>query len=81
MKKIAKKIVLFFIGVKNEMKKVKWSNKKEMITYSAATLAFIFIFAAFFSLTDLLISGLKLFIGEYLEYAKRMVCSKYLFWT
>ena len=57
MKKIEKKIGLFFIGVQNEMKKVKWSNKKEMITYSAATLAFIFIFAAFFSLTDLLISG------------------------
>ena len=30
MKKIAKKIVLFFIGVKNEIKKVKWVTKKEM---------------------------------------------------
>ena len=66
MKKIAKKIVLFFIGVKNEMKKVKWVSKKEMVKYSAATLAFIFIFAAFFSLTDLLVSGLELFVGEYL---------------
>jgi preprotein translocase SecE subunit len=66
MKKIAKKIVLFFIGVKNEMKKVKWVSKKEMVKYSAATLAFIFIFAAFFSLTDLLVSGLKLLVGEYL---------------
>ena len=51
---------------KNEMKKVKWASKKEMVKYSAATLAFIFIFAAFFSLTDLLVSGLKLFVGEYL---------------
>ena len=48
------------------MKKVKWVSKKEMVKYSAATLAFIFIFAAFFSLTDLLVSGLKLLVGEYL---------------
>ena len=32
-----KKIARFLVGVKKEMKKVRWPNKKEMITYSALT--------------------------------------------
>lgn len=52
MKKLAK----FFIGVKSEMKKVKWPTKKEMITYSAATLSFIMVFALFFGLTDVVLA-------------------------
>ena len=59
MKKIAK----FFIGIKNEMKNVKWPTKKEMVKYSAATLGFIVVFMAFFGLTDLLITGLKVWLG------------------
>ena len=66
MKKLAKKIVLFFIGLKNEMKKVKWPNKKEMIKYACAALTFIIVFAVFFSLTDLLIAGVKTLVEEYL---------------
>lgn len=63
MKKLAKKIARFFVGVKAEMKKVNWTNKKEMIKYSGATLSFIIIFAAFFSLTDILLAGLKSILG------------------
>ena len=44
-----KKIARFLVGVKKEMKKVRWPNKKEMITYSIATLSFILIFALFFA--------------------------------
>lgn len=66
LKKFAKKVVLFFIGIKSEMKKVKWPSKKEMIKYSSAALTFIIVFAAFFSLTDLLISGIKTLIKAYL---------------
>ena len=66
MKKLAKKIVLFFIGLKNEMKKVKWPSKKEMIKYSCAALTFIIVFAVFFSFTDLLIAGVKTLVEEYL---------------
>ena len=58
-----KKIARFFVSVKEEMKKVKWPTKKEMIKYSAATLSFIIVFALFFALTDLAISGIKVLIG------------------
>ena len=44
MKKIAK----FFVGVKKEMAKVRWPNKKEMITYSIATISFVLIFGIFY---------------------------------
>jgi len=51
-----KKIIEFFKDTKKEMKKVKWPTKKEMITYSSATLTFILVFALFFSLTDLVLA-------------------------
>jgi preprotein translocase subunit SecE len=55
MKKIAK----FFIGVKKEMIKVRWPKKKEMVTYSIATIIFVIFFALFFSVLDVTIAGLK----------------------
>ena len=58
MKKIAK----FLVGVKKEMKKVRWPNKKEMVTYSVATVAFILIFGIFFSILDFAITGLKMVV-------------------
>ena len=51
-----KKIARFFMGVKGEMKKVKFPTKKEMVTYSVATLTFILIFAIFFSVTDFVLA-------------------------
>ena len=32
-----KKLARFFISVKEEMKKVKWPTKKDMIKYTAGT--------------------------------------------
>lgn len=58
-----KKIARFFIGIKNEMKNVKWPTKKEMLKYSLATLTFVIVFAAFFGLADLLITGMKVWLG------------------
>lgn len=58
-----KKLVRFFISVKNEMKKVRWPNKKEMVAYSAATISFIVVFALFFSLTDIILTNLKLLVS------------------
>lgn len=58
-----KKLARFFISVKEEMKKVKWPTKKEMIKYSGAALTFIVVFALFFALTDLAVAGLKLLVG------------------
>ena len=58
-----KKLARFFISVKGELKKVRWPKKKEMVTYSAATLTFILVFAAFFSLTDFILANLKVLVG------------------
>ena len=49
----------FLKGVKSEMHKVRWSNKKEMATYSIATLLCVIIFALFFTGLDFLISTIK----------------------
>ena len=58
-----KKLARFFISVKGELKKVRWPKKKEMITYSVATLVFILVFAAFFSLTDFVLANIKVLVG------------------
>ncbi len=57
-----KKIARFFVSVKKEMKKVKWPSKKEMVTYSTATILFILIFGLFFAGLDFIISGLKMVV-------------------
>lgn len=57
-----KKIGLFLASVKQEMKKVRWPNKKEMLKYSAATLMFVIFFAAFFSATDFVITSIKMLV-------------------
>ncbi|MFV0249515.1 MAG: preprotein translocase subunit SecE [Bacilli bacterium] len=49
----------FIFGVKKEMGIVRWPTKKEMITYSTATVAFIIVFAIFFSSVDLILAGIK----------------------
>ncbi len=56
---ILKKIAMFLKGVKSEMAKVRWPNKKELFKYSVATLIIIVIFMAFFSLTDLGLAGIR----------------------
>ena len=48
-----------FSGVRSEMAKVKWPNKKDMIKYSIATIVFVIFFALFFYLIDLLLALLK----------------------
>ena len=49
----------FFKEVKNEMAKVKWPSKKDMIKYSIATIVFVIFFALFFYGIDLLLALLK----------------------
>ncbi len=44
----------FFKGVKQEFKKVRWPNKKEMVKYSIATLVFILFFGIFFYLIEVI---------------------------
>lgn len=59
MKKIAK----FFAGVKSEIKKVRWPNKKEMLKYSVATISIMIIFGLFYTIIDLASAGIKMLIG------------------
>lgn len=54
-----KKLIKFFVSVKKEMAKVKWPTKKELFSYSIATVSFILLFALFFILTDTVLSLLK----------------------
>lgn len=57
-----KKIFGFLQDVKKEMKKVRWPNKKEMLTYSIATISFLIIFALFFLLTDVVLATIKTWV-------------------
>ena len=50
----------FFKDVKSELKKVRWPLKKEMITYSIATLVFMIVLGLFFIATDLIIAGVRM---------------------
>jgi len=45
------------------MQKVRWPNKKEMITYSIATISIMIIFGLFFTVIDLASAGIKVLIG------------------
>ena len=55
----------FLKAVKSEMKKVRFPNKKEMITYSVATISLVIFFALYFGLLDLIIAGIKTLINGY----------------
>lgn len=49
----------FFHGVKMEIKKVVWPDKKEVIKYTVATIIFCIIVMVFFQLLDLGLSVIK----------------------
>jgi len=57
-----KKVARFLVGVKKELKKVRWLSKKEMIQYSVATIAFILVFSIFFGGLDLILAGIKMVV-------------------
>ena len=49
----------FFKDLKQELKKVKWPNRKDMITYSTATVASLLFFMVFFTIIDTVLGLLK----------------------
>ena len=59
VKKTTKVKDSYFKQVKDEMKKVKWPDKKEMTKYSIATIVFILIFALYFFGLDALFAWFK----------------------
>lgn len=54
-----KKIVNYFSGVKKEIGRVRWIDKKDLFKYSVATLVFVVFFGVFFYLIDLLMAGIR----------------------
>lgn len=58
-----KKLLQFLVGVKRENKKIKWPNRKQLISYSIATLVFMIIVGLFFTGLDFGISYLKTLVG------------------
>lgn len=53
----------FLKGVVKETKKVRWPNKKEMVTYTVATIVCILVFVVFFTGVDLILAGIKTLLG------------------
>jgi len=51
-----KKIARFLVGVKKELKKVRWPKKKEMIVYSTSAICIIVFFMLFFVGIDAILS-------------------------
>ncbi len=49
----------YFEGVRQEMSKVKWPSKKEVIKYTIATIVFMVVLVGFFILMSLLMSWIK----------------------
>ena len=56
---IFKSIINFFKGVKSEMSKVTWPNKKNMVKYTIASIVFIIFFALFFYGIEVVMAWLK----------------------
>ena len=59
MKKLFKKIGTFFKEVKQEMKKVKWPDKKYIVKYTIVTLAFVIVLSLFFYLIFILMAFIR----------------------
>ena len=51
-----KKLARYFVGVKKEMKKVRWPKRKEMVKFSVATIVIVCFLMAYFTLSDVVIS-------------------------
>ena len=54
-----KSIVNYFSGVKKEISRVRWTDKKDLFKYSIATFVFVIFFGVFFYLIDLLMAGIR----------------------
>lgn len=58
-----KKIAKFFASVRKELQKVRWPKKKEMLSYSIATISIMVLFGLFYTVIDLASAGIKMIIG------------------
>lgn len=54
-----KKVVDYFKGVKKEISRIKWTNKKDLLKYSVASIIFVLFFGVFFYAIDMLVALLR----------------------
>lgn len=59
MKKFFKSIAEYFKGVKKEVSRIRWTNKKDLVKYSLATIVFMAFFGIFFYAIDLLVAVVR----------------------
>jgi len=52
---IFKRILKYFKGVFKEIKRIRWTDKKELLKYSVATLLFVCFFGVYFYAIDWLV--------------------------
>lgn len=57
-----KGILKFFHNVGSEVSKVKWPSKKDMVKYSVATISFVLFFGIYFSLINLIVAAIKMWV-------------------
>ena len=62
-KSLFDRFITFCHGVKSEFKKVYWTNKKDMVKYSIATIITIIFCSLFFYLIDVLFALVQSLIG------------------
>lgn len=43
-------------GVREEVRKIQWPKRKEMVTYTASVLGFVVFFAVYFMFSEIIIS-------------------------
>ena len=59
MKKIINVIKNYFKVVKKEIKRIRWTNGKDLVKYSLTTVSFMVALGAYFYVIDLLVSLLR----------------------
>lgn len=53
------KIGDYFSGVKKEVSRIKWTNKKDLLKFSVSTISFMVFFGVFFYVIDILVALLR----------------------
>jgi len=53
------KIGKYFSGVKKEFSRIRWTDRKNLVKYSIATICFVIFFGAFFYLIDYVVAWLR----------------------
>ena len=52
MKKIANAIAKYFKGVGKEIKRIRWTDRKDLVKYSICTFMFVLLFGVYFYAID-----------------------------